>query len=82
MKLQLTVEVDATEDECDAVLDQLDELIEDNAVLVIGTGHMALLSYVELPAVGRARTSSCPVKDCDYDPKVDGQHRHPGGSSG
>lgn len=49
MKIQLTVEVDGTYDQCEEVCDQLDELIADEALLVLGpTGHIRLLAYEEV----------------------------------
>jgi len=54
MRLQLIVEVDATEDECEEVLDQLTEMVEERALLMLGTGgDMQLVAFNEVTPLGR-----------------------------
>lgn len=54
MRLQLIVEIDATEDECEEVLDQLTEMVEDRALLVISeTADAQLVAFSEVAPIGR-----------------------------
>lgn len=60
VKLQLTVEVDGTEDHCEAVLEELDQIIMDGELVHItsaGQTHVefCVVSVKEMPAVGRTR---------------------------
>lgn len=50
MKLILTVEVEGTYDQCEEILDQLDDIVDEQAILVLGYGsHARLTSYEEVP---------------------------------
>jgi hypothetical protein len=54
MRLQLIVEVDATEDECEEVLDQLAEAVEERALLMLGSGgDVQLVAFNEVAPLGR-----------------------------
>lgn len=54
MRLQLIVEIDATDDECEEVLDQLTEMVEDRALLVISpTADAQLVAFNEVTPLGR-----------------------------
>lgn len=54
MRLQLIVEVDATEDECEQVLDQLSQAVEERELLMLGSGgDMQLLHFNEVAPLGR-----------------------------
>lgn len=56
MRLQLIVEVDATEEECEQVLDQLAEAVEERELLLLGTGGDAqLVAFNEVPPLGRPK---------------------------
>lgn len=56
MRLQLIVEVDATDDQCEDVLDQLQEFVDERALLVLG-GNMdiELVAFNEVPPLGRPK---------------------------
>jgi hypothetical protein len=54
VRLQLIVEVDATEDECEEVLDQLAEMVEERALLMLGSGgDVQLVAFNEIQPIGR-----------------------------
>ena len=54
MRLQLIVEVDATEDECEQVLDQLTQAVEERELLMLGSGgDMQLIAFNEIAPLGR-----------------------------
>jgi hypothetical protein len=57
MKLLITLEVDGTESECEAMLDELDTARQDSELISLissgGTYEVQLLKVEELPAVGR-----------------------------
>lgn len=57
MKLQLIIEIDATYDNCEAALEDIETAVqeeEDVALHIAGTHYSVLLTAVtELPAIGR-----------------------------
>lgn len=56
MNLYIKVDVDGTFDQCEEVLDQIDELIEDQVLLVLGSDlSLRIIDYKEIPPVGRSR---------------------------
>lgn len=56
MNLYIKVDVDGTFDQCEEVLDQIDELIEDQALLILGSDlSIRIIDYKEIPPVGRGR---------------------------
>lgn len=56
MNLYIKVDVDGTWDQCEEVLEEIDELIEEQALLVLGSDlSLRIIDYKEIPPVGRAR---------------------------
>jgi hypothetical protein len=60
MKLRLTIEVEGDDDHCEAVLEELDAIIDDGEIVHIKSAsdthiEFCILSYVEKAAVGRTK---------------------------
>lgn len=57
MKVTITLEVDATDDHCEAVLSELETSLAENEGITVKTGggffEAALVAVTEVPAIGR-----------------------------
>jgi hypothetical protein len=62
MKLRITMEVDGTEEQCDAMLEELDTVREDSELIMLitsgGSYEVTLLQIEQPPAVGRHKQDS------------------------
>lgn len=56
MKLVMRVDVDATYDDCEEVLDQLEELVAEGTTIHLGgSAYAAIEMFSEIPAAERGR---------------------------